>query len=403
MGTWGRRGEAGERPVPGPGRRRRAAIASAAAAAVLVAGGVAAAVTVTRAHGANVAGLSSTFSRPGSSPSVTAAANVTPPVAAGRKAPAAARGTMPAAPGSSGPGSSGPGRPTAPATAPSSPAGTSGLTPAGSSSGLSIGTSSLVRAASEGASYASSVIVSGGNGHYAWSATGLPPGLTAHPDGSTLHISGVPTAAGTFNAILSVTDSASPAHSATDSDLVYVTLPPVRATVNAPATAYVGQPYSGTVTATGGDGTYNWSSTFLAPGLTATAHGATLAISGAPVVGGEPVLSGTVSDGESPAQIYNWVIPLTVSQPPITISGSTPAATVGRPYQAKVTASGGDGSAYTWSYTSLPPGLTAAADGATLTISGTPTAPGTYPVEVTVTDTVKEQFQPLTIVVSAAS
>jgi hypothetical protein len=140
----------------------------------------------------------------------------------------------------------------------------------------------------------------------------------------------VPTAAGTFNVILSVTDSASPAHSATDSVTVYVTLPPVRATVNAPATAYVGRPYSGTVTATGGDGTYNWSTTFLAPGLTATAHGATLTISGAPVVGGEPVLSGTVSDGESPAQFYNWVIPLTVSQPPITISGSTPAATVGR-------------------------------------------------------------------------
>jgi hypothetical protein len=140
----------------------------------------------------------------------------------------------------------------------------------------------------------------------------------------------VPTAAGTFNVILSVTDSASPAHSATDSVTVYVTLPPVRATVNAPATAYAGRPYSGTVTATGGDGTYNWSTTFLAPGLTATAHGATLTISGAPVVGGEPVLSGTVSDGESPAQFYNWVIPLTVSQPPITISGSTPAATVGR-------------------------------------------------------------------------
>jgi large repetitive protein len=265
-------------------------------------------VTVTRAHGADVAGLSSTFSRSGSSPSVTAAANVTPPVAADRKAPTAARGTTPAVPGSSGPGT-----PTAPATAPSSPVSTSGHTPTGSSSGLSIGTSFLLRAASEGASYASSVTVSGGNGPYAWSATGLPPGLTASPHGSTLDIGGMPTAAGIFNVILSVTDSASPAHSATDSVTVYVTLLPVRATVNAPATAHVGQPYSGTVTATGGDGTYNWSTTFLAPGLTATAHGATLTISGAPVVGGEPVLSGTVSDGESPAQFYNWVIPLTVS------------------------------------------------------------------------------------------
>lgn len=319
MGTRDRRGEAEERPVPGPGRRRRAAIASAAAAAVLVIGGVAAAVTVTRAHGASVAGLSRTFSRSGSSPSVTAVANVTAPAAAGRKAPAAApRGTTPTALGTTptASGSSRPATPAAPATAPSSPASTSGPAPTGPSSRLSVGTSSLDRAASEGASYASSVTVSGGNGPYAWSATGLPPGLTANPDGSTLNIGGVPTAGGTFNVILSVTDSASPAHSATDSVTVYVTLPPVRATVNAPATAYVGQAYSGTVTATGGDGTYNWSAMSLPPGLTASAHGATLTISGAPVVGGEPILSGTVSDGESPGQTYNWALPLTVSQPP---------------------------------------------------------------------------------------
>lgn len=245
---------------------------------------------------------------------------MTPPAAVVRKAPAAApRGTTPTAPGSSRPAT-----PTAPATAPSSPASTSGPTRAGSSSRLSIGTSSLDRSASEGASYASSVTVSGGNGSYAWSATGLPPGLTANPDGSTLSIGGVPTAAGTFNMVLSVTDSASPAHSATVSDLVYVTLPPVRATVNAPATAHVGQAYSGTVTATGGDGTYNWSAMSLPPGLTATAHGATLTISGAPVVGGEPVLSGTVSDGESPAQIYNWALPLTVSQPPSPSAAARP-------------------------------------------------------------------------------
>ncbi len=165
---------------------------------------------------------------------------------------------------------------------------------------------------SQGDIYSSSVTVSGGNGPYTWSTAGLPPGLATSPSGNALAISGVPTAAGTFNVTLSVTDSSSPARSGTQAITLYITLPPVRATVNAPATANVGQPYSGTVTATGGDGTYNWSTTYLPTGITVTAHGATLTLSGAPVVGGTPVLEGTVSDGESPAQFINWVLPLTV-------------------------------------------------------------------------------------------
>lgn len=73
------------------------------------------------------------------------------------------------------------------------------------------------------------------------------------------------------------------------------TSPPMSIAVNAPATAPLGQPYSGTVTVTGGDGDYTWSAVSDLPqGLTATADGATLTISGTPTP------ADTVTDANPP-------------------------------------------------------------------------------------------------------
>lgn len=59
-----------------------------------------------------------------------------------------------------------------------------------------------------------------------------------------------------------------------------------------------------------------------------------------------------------------------------------PSAQVGTSYLEDVVATGGDGN-YTWSASSLPPGLTLSSGG---TISGTPTKGGQYPVSLTVKD-----------------
>ncbi len=65
---------------------------------------------------------------------------------------------------------------------------------------------------------------------------------------------------------------------------------------------------------------------------------------------------------------------------------SLPDGATGQPYQAQLAASGGE-PPYTWSVTqgSLPPGLTLSNDGV---ISGTPTAGGSFPFTVQVTDAV---------------
>jgi eukaryotic-like serine/threonine-protein kinase len=310
--------------------------ASGAGEAVLV---VTSPVTVASAPAAYTLTCKAPAAAPGGTPGAPAASATATPAASASGSPG-----EPAA--SSGP--SGSASPTAPApTSPTSPASPTSPSPAGpttpgSSSGhLAIDSSRMALDAAEGSPYSSTVTAAGGTGPYSWSVPGLPPGLTASPDGASLTISGVPTVAGPFNFTMSVSDSSSPALTATHVVLFYVSLPPLRITVNAPATATIGQPYSATVTATGGDGNYSWQTTRNAQGLTVTAQGATLTISGSPVVGGVGTeVGGTVNDGESPAQIENWVITTTFIAAPSTISGSTPAATVGQPYTATLTASG---------------------------------------------------------------
>ena len=75
---------------------------------------------------------------------------------------------------------------------------------------------------------------------------------------------------------------------------------------------------------------------------------------------------------------------LTVNPTPtITGPASLPAGTVGVAYAATTITAGGGSRPYTWTATGLPPGLTTKQSG---TISGTPTAVGTYSVTVTVKD-----------------
>jgi hypothetical protein len=268
-----------------------------------------------------------------------------------------------------------------------------------------------------GAAYSGTVTVSGGAGRYGWSVTGLPNGLSANANGPTLRISGDPTVAGTFTAEVSVHDGGSPQLTGTTSITITVNgvAEPQLAISGRLRAATVGHAYSATITGTGGNGSYTWTVTGLPSGLTSTPHGRTLTISGTPAVSGSFPVAVTVSDSESPAQTAAGGLTLVVngssgtsgggggsgtggsgggsggsspsgsaSAPALEVTTTAlPAGTVGDAYAASAVATGGDGT-YSWSASGLPAGLSI--NSLTGTISGTPTASGSFTVHLSVSD-----------------
>jgi hypothetical protein len=150
----------------------------------------------------------------------------------------------------------------------------------------------------------------------------------------------------------------------------------------------VNQPYSAALTAAGGTPPYTWS---VAPALPngLNLDPATGAITGTPTTQGTTAHTFSLHDNSVPAQTVQQTLNLTVAPPAGTLTMTTtslPNGTVGVPYSRPVQATGGNGT-FTWSISAgtLPPNL--ALDPTTGVISGTPTAPGTFPFTVRVSDT----------------
>ena len=158
-------------------------------------------------------------------------------------------------------------------------------------------------------------------------------------------------------------------------------------TSDAPAGAQVGAGYSGTVTVSGGRGGYSWHVTGLPPGLIARPGGPALTVSGSPQTAGTFTVGVTVHDAARPHDAGTARLTLTVAYAPPQVSGGLGTATVGEPYSASLSASGGNGGVRWGRVTGLPRGMTAPPRGDTLVIAGTPAVTGDFPVTVSVSDT----------------
>ncbi|MBO9524033.1 MAG: putative Ig domain-containing protein [Nocardioidaceae bacterium] len=164
---------------------------------------------------------------------------------------------------------------------------------------------------------------------------------------------------------------------------------PLSVSVAAMPSGTVGTPYGASpVSASGGTAPYSYGATGLPTGI--SIDPSTGAVSGTPTAAGTwtPVFTVTDSLGASASRSGSVTINPAAAPPPSFVTGATlPTGKLRTAYTTTIQVTGGT-PGYTWARTagSLPAGLTLTGNGATATISGTPTKQGSSTFTVKVTD-----------------
>jgi len=206
----------------------------------------------------------------------------------------------------------------------------------------------------------------------------LPAGLTLSASGV---LSGTPTVTGSFPITVSVTDSNGCSGTGPTYNLT-ITCPTITVTNPSVSVGVAGQAFSQSFTQSGavGTATFSLASGTLPSGLTLSSAGV---LSGVPLQTGTFPITVTVTDSNGctgTSATYNLIIncqPITVTHP------ANMSGTVGVAFSEQYTQSGGIGAVTFSTSSTLPAGMTLAADGM---LSGTPTQSGSFPLTVTTTD-----------------
>ncbi|WP_250901836.1 MULTISPECIES: putative Ig domain-containing protein [unclassified Dyella] len=233
-----------------------------------------------------------------------------------------------------------------------------------------------------GSPYSFTLIAAGGTAPYTFamdSGSTLPPGLVLASNGT---ISGTATTQGTTNFFVRVTDN-SGFFSGNALSINVVTLPPPVANPVSATVAYNSTNNPITLNITGGAPASVAVGTQAAHG-TATASGTSITYT--PTVGYAGPDSFTYTATNATGTSAPATATITVSPPTITYTPSSPTAgTVGVAYSQSVAGASGGATPYSYTIASgaLPAGVTLASNG---TLSGTPTANGTFNFTVRATD-----------------
>jgi hypothetical protein len=170
-------------------------------------------------------------------------------------------------------------------------------------------TTTAVPSGTVGVAYQAGITAAGGTSPYRWSqAAGmLPVGLTLGGNGV---VSGTPTTQGSYSFTAMVTDSGSPAQTASATFSISIAAPATSSPTTTPLSIVTtslpsgttGTAYSATLSGSGGTPGYTWgiSSGSLPPGLTLAATSGQ--ISGTPITGASYSFTVRLSDSGSPAQ-----------------------------------------------------------------------------------------------------
>ncbi|MFC5742326.1 Ig-like domain-containing protein [Dyella tabacisoli] len=265
--------------------------------------------------------------------------------------------------------------------------------------------------ATVGVPYTQTYTFSGGAAPYTGiGVTNIPQGLSiTGTTANSVTISGTPQAAGTFAETVSGTDSSTGATQFTGTRVFTLTtnapllvMSPATGTLTVP----YGNPYSQTVSTSGGTAPYTYAlSGALPTGL--TFNTATGVLSGTPTQPGNFPITISSTDhsvGTGAPFSTSTVYTLAVATPNIVLSGTFPNGMVGAVYPAAALSATGGVAPYHYQVTAgaIPPGLALNAN--TGQLSGTPTGSGTYPFSVTATDTNSQTgVQAYTVTISVAT
>ncbi len=228
--------------------------------------------------------------------------------------------------------------------------------------------------------YALNITAAGGTGGYNFA---LAPGSTLPPN-MTLSIAGAlrgtPTTAGNY----SFTITASDAPGDNGSLLYHLTVnspPPLVIQAGSLHAATEKGAFSQTLGASGGSGAgYTFTATGLPSWLHLSSSGVLSGTTPAKVKGQVKIMV-TLTDSSHDTAVATYPIKI---DPPLKLGPKTAkAGTAGKPYSARLTASGGSGGGYTFTAASLPSWLKLSSAGI---LSGTPTSAGSFRISVIVTD-----------------
>ncbi len=228
---------------------------------------------------------------------------------------------------------------------------------------------------------------SGGKGPLSFTYSGLPAGCS----GSTGNpLSCVPSASGTFTVIVTVTDSSSPAQTATKQFSLTVNPAsgggPTVTLVAQPSTIQLGNSSVFISSVTGGASPYSYVYSQLPPGCTSSD---VASLSCTPTSVGTYTVVSTVTDAHgltSAASAALQVTSATTVRPVVTAFSASGPITVGQSTTFTVVVQGGT-PPYSYQYTGLPAGCTSANNPS---LPCTPTSSGNFNVTVTVTDSKHE-------------
>jgi len=173
----------------------------------------------------------------------------------------------------------------------------------GSASKLAIATTTLA-GATVGTAYGATVTVTGGTTPYAFSAAGLPSGLSINAASGTIAGTPAQSATGSASVVLEVTDASQPQQSATATLSLTVNAAQSNAltiTTTSLPSGTVGASYSETVAAAGGVAPYAFSATGLPSGFTINAVSGTITGNPTSTDVGPTTVAVTVSDATQPA------------------------------------------------------------------------------------------------------